>query len=168
MNPTVSQLIKYYNLSPHFEGGYYRETYRSTGSFTIGSDIRNYSTSILYLLSFGQKSRLHRIKSDEMWHYYSGNAPVSLVTIENNKLKITKLGHDIKDNQVSQAVVPGGIWFGAFIDSNDQGVYALLGCTVSPGFDVQDYQIPSKDDLKDMLDDPFDNERVLKYLWNSD
>lgn len=157
----VSKLIKHYQLSPHFEGGYFRETYRSTGNYIIDSLEKSYSTAILYLLSNGQKSRLHRIKSDEMWHYYSGDAPVNLVTIENNDLKITKLGHDIDKNQVAQIVVPAGIWFGAYVDDG----YALTGCTVSPGFDVKDYQVPTLDEILKILDHPSDNDlRLLKYL----
>lgn len=144
MNSAVSKLIEHYHLIPHFEGGYFRETYRSTGSF---SD-KSYSSAILYLLENGQKSRLHRIKSDEMWHYYTGNAPLELVMIENNRLKTIKLGHDIDQNQVVQAVVPAGVWFGAYIQKDG---YALMGCTVSPGFDVVDYEVMPKTELDNSL-----------------
>ena len=166
MNSDVNKLIKYHRLSPHFEGGHYRETYRSTGSLEINSNERSYCTSILYLLSCVQKSRLHRIKSDEMWHIYTGNTSVKLVTIEDGQVKITKLGVDINDNQVVQAVVPAGVWFGAFIDFHDNpDQYALMGCTVSPGFDVKDYEIPGEDEIKSLLGNASaDDARILEFL----
>jgi predicted cupin superfamily sugar epimerase len=147
----AEKLIDHYKLTPHYEGGYFRETYRSTGS-----------SAILYLLANGQKSRLHRLKSDEMWHYYTGNAPLNLVTIENNKLKIIQLGHDIDQNQVVQAVVPAGIWFGAYMESNG---YALMGCTVSPAFDIKNYQVISNEEIGNILHQPLEKDiSLVKYL----
>jgi predicted cupin superfamily sugar epimerase len=97
-----------------------------------------------------------------MWHYYTGNAPLNLVTIENNKLKTIKLGHNIDQNEVVQAIVPAGVWFGAYMESHG---YALMGCTVSPAFDIKDYQVISNEEIVSILDRPSEQDTSLvKYL----
>jgi uncharacterized protein len=120
------ELISFLNLKPlPQEGGHYRETYRAEGK--IGS--RCYSTAILYLLKKGEKSLFHKIRSDEVWHFYSGG-PLVVVELYANEVKQTLLGSDLFAGQTLQHVVPGGTWFGSF--PAPQTEYSLVGCTVAP------------------------------------
>ena len=126
---SIEELIETHQLLPHPEGGFYRETYRSACS-----------TGIFYLLSKGQKSSFHRIKSDEMWHFYGGDE-ISIVEINSNgAIKETFLN---KDNP--QYVVPANNWFGAYLPENSE--YAFTGCTVAPAFDFKDFEMGNKEKL---------------------
>ncbi len=146
---SAQQLIETLRLEPHPEGGYYRETYRSKDSipqealaeYYTGS--RACSTAIYYLLPTGSRSRFHRLKSDEFWHFYLGD-PVTLVLLHPNRpaqesLETIVLGHDLVGGQEVQVLIPAGCWFGAF--PNEGSRYSLVGCTVSPGFDFGDFEI---------------------------
>lgn len=110
-----------FNLLPHPEGGYYKETYRGQDSCCTG---------IFYLLGEGQQSKLHKINSDEMWHFYKGD-PLILVIVNDSKLTQITLGNDFEAGHECQYVVKAGDWFGAFTPSGSK--YSLVGCTVSPG-----------------------------------
>ena len=126
---TAQDWIKALRLAKHPEGGYYRETYRSTA--TIGD--RAVSTAIYFLLPAGEVSALHRIKSDELWHFYGGNS----LTIHSIAGRYSTIELSA-DNP--QAVVPAGNWFGATVETG----YALVGCTVAPGFDFRDFEIADR------------------------
>lgn len=151
MPASIDSLVKLYDLKPHPEGGFFKETYRSpfkilktdNSHFT---DARNISTAIFFLLPAGTKSHLHRIKSDEIWHFYLGG-PMKLVQIFEDGREIqTLLGQDIHQGQILQHCVPAGCWFGGFpLPSSD---YSFVGCTVAPGFDFRDFEMASKKDLK--------------------
>lgn len=150
MTTRAQEIIKTLNLRPHPEGGYFSETYRSTKTipgkkeeFPAG---RNHSTAIYYLLGSGDISRLHRIKSDEVWHHYEGSSVTIHVIHRNGLYTPLSLGCDLEAGQKPQQVVPAGAWFGATADQ--PGSYALCGCTVSPGFDFRDFEMA---DLSEML-----------------
>lgn len=154
-------LIQKFSLEPHPEGGYFKETYRSEdvvdcslfegGKRRFGRDDRtgqlkrNTSTGIYFLLPEGSRSCLHRIKSDEMWHFYLGG-PMCVVEIdEGGKLTETILGQDIVVGQVVQHVVPAGVWFGGYpLDGTD---YSFVGCTVAPGFDFSDFELADRESM---------------------
>jgi hypothetical protein len=138
---TAADLVRKLNLQPHPEGGYFRETYRAAES--IGADAlprrfsgtRSISTAIYFLLEAGQCSHLHRIRSDEVWHFHAGD-PLDIVEIDAaGSLKTTRLGSDL----LFQHVVPAGVWFGA--TPAPGGRFALVGCTVAPGFDFADFEL---------------------------
>ena len=141
--------IESLNLLPHPEGGYYREIYRSEN--TIGksalpsgySGNRSVGTSIYYLLKSGQKSLLHRIKSDEIWHYYDGSPIVLFLIQDDGKYEEKLLGKDIAGGENPQIVIKGGTWFGAF-PKNDNS-FSLAGCTVHPGFDFEDFEMADRE-----------------------
>lgn len=141
----VDQLISELGLSPHPEGGYFKETYRSNLVIQTESGVRQASTGIYYLLENDDFSAFHRIKSDEMWHFYAGS-PLEVHSIdqEGNHLRRV-LGLDIANGQQPQFVVPSGHWFGSRIQ-NDTG-FSLVGCTVAPGFDFADFEIARAEDL---------------------
>lgn len=137
-------LIAQLQLQPHPEGGYFRETYRSNSLADFENiGVRNYSTCIYYLLTADTFSAFHRIKQDEIWHFYAGEAVnLHLISPEAEYVKLV-LGSDIVNNQVPQLVVPSGYWFAAQV----QSTYALVGCTVAPGFDFNDFELAKRDDL---------------------
>lgn len=135
----ADELIKHYNLLPHPEGGYFQETYKAKETFITERGERSASTGIFYLLKKGQGSKLHRIKSDEMWHFYEGDPLIVYEENEKGERKETVLGRDFKKGQKLQYVVPAGVWFGAYLPEGSE--FALVGCTVSPGFDFQDFEL---------------------------
>lgn len=142
-------LIHHLRLKPHPEGGYYSEVYRSKGVIktTDGSfpDQRNYSTSIYYLLGGKDISKLHRIRSDEIWHHYEGNSlTIHLIYPEGNYEKLL-LGKDLTAGQQPQHVVPAGCWFG--VTPVDSHGFTLAGCTVAPGFDFRDFEIADRNEM---------------------
>jgi len=137
------------DLAPHPEGGYFRETYRATESIGAAAlplnGARSISTAIYFLLEAGQCSHLHRIRSDEVWHFYAGD-PLIVVEIDAaGSLKTTRLGGDLGAGGVYQHVVPAGVWFGAI--PADGGRFSLVGCTVAPGFDFADLQLADREKL---------------------
>jgi predicted cupin superfamily sugar epimerase len=149
VHPEAQILVEKLGLLPHPEGGFFRETYRSQGIFPgLAADFpgsRNFSTAIYFMLTDGNFSALHRIRSDEVWHFYCGH-PVMIIEIsEEGKLKRTVLGPYIGENQVFQHTVPAGTWFGSRVMAG--GSWSLTGCTVAPGFQFIDFELASRDEL---------------------
>jgi predicted cupin superfamily sugar epimerase len=144
-------LISLYNLQPHPEGGFFKETYRDARiipahSLPEGfSGERNFSTAIYFLIPAGNKSSLHRIKSDEVWHFYLGDSLVLVQISPQGDVKKTILGQNVKNDQVVQHVVPAGDWFGAYPNLNSE--FSFVGCTVAPGFNFSDFELGKKDEL---------------------
>lgn len=149
---SLDALIKKLELQPHPEGGYYKETYRSQDIITkdalpeIFNGNRNHSTGIYYLLEDKDFSAFHRINQDEMWHFYKGGTLILTMISEEGELSTIKIGNDILNGEVPQAVVPKGYWFAAKVEKPES--YALLGCTVAPGFDFQDFELAESSKLK--------------------
>ncbi|MEM8847784.1 MAG: cupin domain-containing protein [Bacteroidota bacterium] len=147
----IQELIHRFNLEPHPEGCYFRETYRSNGHIESSAlpnayvGKRNYSTCIYFLLTSDTFSAFHRIKQDEIWHFYQGSSiRLHLISEEGEYTKVT-IGTDFESDQVPQFVVPGGFWFAAEVMEIDS--FSFVGCTVSPGFDFQDFELPSRKKL---------------------
>jgi predicted cupin superfamily sugar epimerase len=142
-------------LGKHPEGGYFRETYHSDVEFDVkGSGRRRASSAIYYLLEKGQFSAFHRIKSDEVWHFYAGS-PLAVHVIDGKGVDIIMLGGDPSKGQAHQAAVRAGLWFAA---SADRG-YSLVGCTVSPGFDYADWELG---DRKKLVEEYPEHRRVIE------
>ncbi len=143
----MNSLIKELNLQAHPEGGYYRETYRSMIlSEYSGLGRRNCSTGIYFLLTAGNFSAFHRIKQDEMWHFYLGS-PIELFELDANGMLIrTIVGNNISKGENPQYVVPGGNWFASRVLPGT-GSYSLAGCTVAPGFDFADFEMAKRLEL---------------------
>ena len=138
-------------MQPHVEGGYYREVYRSdllvpnTVLPPAFNGSRPVATSIYFLLEAGNFSSLHRIASDEVWHFYAGD-PINIFEIETDgALIVHTLGGEPEKDEQLQVVVRAGHWFGAALAPG--GSYALTGCTVSPGFDFQDFELADRHSL---------------------
>ena len=147
----AANLAQQLGLLPHPEGGWFRETYRA-GEAIDGSALprrfagtRSISTAIHFLLEAGQCSHLHRIKADEVWHFYAGD-PLIVVEIDGSGgLKTTPLGGDLAAGGVFQHVVPAGVWFGAVPAEGSR--FSLVGCTVAPGFDFADFELAARETL---------------------
>jgi predicted cupin superfamily sugar epimerase len=141
MSQRVKDLIEQLQLMPHPEGGYYKEVYRSGES--VHSDRagakRSAVTDIYFLLSEGQISRFHRVCHDEIWHFYEG-APLELLEIEPNPCQLNKMLLGIQDGTPHfKHCIAGNNWQAA----RSTGEYSLVGCTVAPGFDFQDFEFLS-------------------------
>lgn len=141
----VRMLIQKFGLQPHPEGGFYKETYRTKEMIkTKDGRTRNIGTAIYYLLEDDNKSHFHRLKSDELWFFHQGNT-LEIVLIEDEKLSTINLGNEVEKEEVAQTIIPANTWFAAKVKSGKG--YALVSCTVSPGFDFIDFEMGKKEDL---------------------
>jgi predicted cupin superfamily sugar epimerase len=148
----VRRWVEALGLEPHPEGGFFRETYRAPLVLpreAIGEGFggaRACSTAIYFLITAGNFSALHRIASDEAWHFHAGGA-LEIVTIaEDGTRHDLHLGLDVARGERPQHVVPAGAWFGSRLRHDDDG-YALVSCTVAPGFDFADFELATRDAL---------------------
>lgn len=143
MRYTARFWIEHLGLSRHVEGGSFKEIYRSpltTNIQTTSDDkTRNISTSIYFLLEKDQFSAFHRILSDEIWHFYTGDRLVIYEIDPAGKLTEHLLGNQPEKGESFQCVIKAGNWFASRIA--DGGEYALCGCTVAPGFDFRDFEL---------------------------
>lgn len=150
MHPEAQQWIVTLQLQPHPEGGYYRETYRSSQRL-MGCCLQAHegprvaATAIYFLLPGEEFSALHRLRSDEMWHFYAGSTLTLHIIDPEGNLSQVRLGAKVQDGETFQAVVPAGCWFGATVD--DPNGYALVGCTVAPGFEFEDFELGDRQQL---------------------
>jgi hypothetical protein len=144
-------IIKKLNLTEHPEGGYFKETYRSTGVISekeLGpsySGDRKYSTCIYFLLTSEKFSAFHKINQDEIWHFYKGTPLLLHIITKEGVYKTITIGNDFEKGEVPQYVVKGGDWFAAEVIEKE--AYALVGCTVAPGFDFADFVLPERKEL---------------------
>lgn len=138
---TALRIIEHLGLKAHpLEGGFFLETYRSADS-SCRPD-RSASTAIYYLLTPDTFSEMHRVATDEVFHFYAGG-PVTMLQLAPGQCRRITLGPDVLAGQQPQVVVPRGVWQGSFL--NPGGEYALLGATVAPGFDYADYESGQRD-----------------------
>jgi predicted cupin superfamily sugar epimerase len=146
-------LIRTLNLKPHPEGGFYAETYRSAEGIAAAGlpprygGARAFSTAIYYLLTADSFSALHRLKSDEVFHFYLGDPVEMLVLPAAGGGCVLNVGAELGRGEQPQAVIPAGAWQGARLRPG--GVHALLGCTVAPGFDFADFEAGGRRELRD-------------------
>jgi predicted cupin superfamily sugar epimerase len=155
VNNSLENLISQFNLEPHPEGGYFRETYRSKVEIPKGildgrfNGIRNCSTCIYFLLTSNNFSAFHKINQDEIWHFYDGS-PIRLHIISECGVYTNQLiGIDIKNGQLPQFVVEGGSWFAAEVEYPD--AFSFVGCTVAPGFSFDDFELGIQNELIKMF-----------------
>lgn len=145
--------IERLDLRPHPEGGYFRETYRAAETIAgtalparfVGA--RPFATAIYFLITRDAFSAFHRIRSDELWHFYAGGA-VTLAILDadgTGRLTTASLGRDPARGESPQVVIPAGAWFAAEVASS--GSFALVGCTVAPGFDFADFELADRASL---------------------
>ncbi|HTQ64934.1 MAG TPA: cupin domain-containing protein [Puia sp.] len=148
MKENAAYWIKKLELTKHVEGGYFKENYRS--DLLIAKEHlpesfhgnRPASTSIYFLLEKEQFSALHRIASDEIWHFYVGDCITIYEFKEDGHLTEHHLGNDPEKNESFQVLINAGSWFGAKLKNG--GEYALVGCTVAPGFDFAEFEMAER------------------------
>ncbi len=149
----ASYWIENLHLSRHPEGGYFRQTFRSKES--LGKEhlperfrgARVFSTAIYYLLPGNEVSRFHRLKADEVWHFHAGSALTLYVIDHSGCLTQRKLGGNFERGETLQVAIEAGCWFGALVD--DPRSYSLVGCTVAPGFDYDDFELADRESLSE-------------------
>ncbi|PYQ62269.1 MAG: cupin [Acidobacteria bacterium] len=131
---TAEEVVELLGLQPHPEGGFYRETFRAPAP----DGVRAPSTAIYYLLRAGDVSAWHRVvDADEVWHHYAG-APLELVLSPDGRERTSvRLGPGLAAGERPQAVVPAGVWQAA----RPLGGWALVGCTVAPGFEFSSFEM---------------------------
>jgi predicted cupin superfamily sugar epimerase len=138
--------IRALDMARHPEGGWFAESYRAAGTIPAGAlpeqftGPRSFCTAIHFLLEQGDFSGLHRLQSDEMWHFYTGDPLAVHVIAPDGGYRRILLGNSPERGECFQAVVPAGCWFGA----EPSGSYTLVGCTVAPGFDFADFEMAGR------------------------
>jgi predicted cupin superfamily sugar epimerase len=149
---TADEIIALLNLKPHpEEGGFYAEIYRSEELIPKAAlparyqGARTFGTAIYYLLTPATFSAMHRLQSDEVFHFYLGDPVEMLQLAPDGSGKIVALGTDLQAGMQPQIVVPRGVWQGSRLRTG--GKFALLGCTVAPGFEFADYEHGRRDEL---------------------
>lgn len=161
----IDQLIKHYKLQPHPEGGWYSQSYKSHEH--IAADAlpgrfkgeRVFSTAIYFLLEKGNFSAFHRIKSDECWHFYAGDSLLIFIIHQSGELNIISLGNDLEKGQAFQHVVPANCWFASRPAPGSE--YCFVGCTVSPGFEFEDFEMADANGLANTYPQ---HESIIKEL----
>ncbi len=146
MKLTVDRVIKLLGLIPlDFEGGYYRETYRSNEEIPQKilperyNSCKSFGTAIYYLLSSELRSVMHRVPTDEIFHFYLGDPVEMLLLYEDRTAEIKYLGTDIENGHYPQVIEPKNTWQGSRMKKG--GEFALMGTTLAPGFDFPDLEI---------------------------
>jgi uncharacterized protein len=145
MKPKAEDIIQLYRLRPLLiEGGDFREIYRSDTVLSTDLGPRSAYTHIYYLLKQGEMSKLHRMRSDELWHFYSGD-PITIVDISPDGTLKEKILSSVFPDQRCEYLFHKGHWFGAYL--NPKSEWAFLGCTVSPGFEYTDFEVGNREQL---------------------
>lgn len=151
MEDSAQDWIRRLQLKQHPEGGYFLQTYESGERIEAGhlpgrfGGSRAFSSAIYYLLAGDDFSAFHRIKSDEIWHFYAGACLALYVLDFDGTLSVRKLGRNFEEGERFQTVVPAGCWFAA--RPLDPKSYSLVGCTVAPAFAFEDFHLARRDDL---------------------
>lgn len=147
----IKELIHKFDLQPHPEGGWYKQTYKSEERIPsealpgrFGGD-RTFGTAIYFLLEQGNFSAFHRIRSDECWHFYDGDALLIYVIFPGGELEIVSLGKNLEKGESFQYVVPANCWFASRPAPGSE--YCFVGCTVSPGFEFEDLDLANAGEL---------------------
>ena len=149
MHQKARAYIKKLQLKKHPEGGYYREVYRSAEKILPDrlpqryKSNRNFSTSIYFLLEGNQFSAFHKLKSDELWHFYDGSDLKVYIINPNGDLTVSNLGRS--SDAEFQIIIEKKCWFAAEVE--DKNSFSLFGCTVAPGFDFEDFKLGRREFL---------------------
>lgn len=158
----IKDIVNKLGLEVHQEGGFYKKTLVSDIGVNTPhcDDVRSALSSIYFMITSDQFSAFHYMKSDEVWHFYSGS-PITLYIInQRGELREEIVGDEILyDNAKFQVLVPAGNWFAASVDIPNS--YSLVGCDVAPGFDFRDYQLAKRDELCKKF--PAHSELIKKY-----
>lgn len=142
-------------LTPHPEGGYFREVYRSNdfikheGLPERYKSSRVFGTSIYFLLEGNQFSTFHKLESDETWHFYDGCSITIHMINYNGDYSFVRLGKSEDENEVLQFTIPRNTWFAAAPEKSES--FSLVGCSVYPGFDFEDFEMGNQKELTELF-----------------
>lgn len=159
MTKDIHYWVNYLKLSQHPEGGFFKETYRSEHVFTPEgyTGERSVSTSIYYMLGQNDFSSFHKLKSDEIWHYYFGDTARLHMIDSEGKYQIRDVGPNPEAGEAFQVLIPANTWFVA----ETLGEYSLVGCTVAPGFDFTDFNLSGRETMLELF--PKHREIILRF-----
>lgn len=157
---TKEEWIEELALEPHVEGGYFRQTYKAveTVELPVGR-IRSLSTSILFLLTNQNPSHFHLLSSDEIWYYHFGHALTVHMIHPNGTYEAVEIGPG--EGQKLQFTVPAGVVFGSTIESDNEEDFAIVSCSVIPGFEYEDFILYTQDEL---LEKYAEHEEIIRRL----
>ncbi|OFS99838.1 cupin domain-containing protein [Granulicatella sp. HMSC31F03] len=157
---TKEEWIEELALEPHVEGGYFRQTYKAveTVELPVGR-IRSLSTSILFLLTNQNPSHFHLLSSDEIWYYHFGHALTVHMIHPNGTYEAVEIGPG--EGQKLQFTVPAGVVFGSTIESDNEEDFAIVSCSVTPGFEYEDFILYTQDEL---LENYAEHEEIIRRL----
>lgn len=165
MPQNAQYFIDQLGLIPHPEGGYYRETYRSEEIFSQDKLPERYPserchvTSIYFLLESKEFSTFHRLRTTELWHFHTGTTlELHIIDAEGN-LTTQYIGSDIANGELLQTVIPARSWFAIRVVAPDS--FALIGCTVAPGFEFEDFELAKREDM--VKEFPQHKELITKF-----
>ncbi|MCU0388580.1 MAG: cupin domain-containing protein [Chitinophagaceae bacterium] len=163
--PMVAQdFIEALNMKPHPEGGFYAETYRHPEMVVLDNGRkRNLSTTIFFLLKGTDRSHFHRLSSDEIWFFHAGET-IELIMLQNGKSVSYIIGNNITDGALPQLLIPANTWFAAHLPSRKN--FALVSCTVTPGFDFADFELATLNQLLEegyLITDEMKNFIIREY-----
>ncbi|GGE17583.1 cupin domain-containing protein [Psychroflexus salis] len=161
MHNKADYIIQKLGLQKHPEGGYFKETYRSNKNVFV-EDLdgkRNFSTCIYFLITNEAYSAFHKVSQDEIWHFYEGSCIHLHLISPDGTFRMQKIGNAWNAGELPQFVVPAQTWFAAEVIQTK--AYALVGCTVSPGFDFKDFQLADK---KQLLEEYPEHEQIIDRL----
>jgi predicted cupin superfamily sugar epimerase len=152
---TPPEIIELLGLQPlPVEGGYFGETYRAAETLPAttlperyGASPRSLGTAIYYFLHAGHVSSLHRLRTDEVYHFYLGRTVELLLLYPDGSAETRRLGTDLAAGERPQSVVPAGVWQGLRLAEAAPDGFALLGTTMAPGFDPDDFELGSRSPL---------------------
>jgi predicted cupin superfamily sugar epimerase len=159
---TAEQIIDKLRLEKHPEGGFYKETYRAEKVISLDDGrVRNAGTAIYYLLKDTDKSHFHKVSSDELWLFHQGQ-PLEIVIITADGKTVTKiLGNRLDLDEEPQVIIKANTWFAARV--KDEKGFALVTCTVAPGFDFDDFELGKKEQLAKRF--PNSKNEIEKLSW---
>lgn len=168
-NKGFNYFIDKLNLKKHPEGGYYLEIYKDEGIIKKDNlnlknfdNDRKYSTSIYYLLNKDDYSSFHKIKSDELWHYYYGNTCIKIYEIKHDgNIILHRLGKNLCEGESFFCYINKKSWFSAELENKEDNNFVLCGCTVSPEFEFNDFEIGS---YKNLSKEYPQHKKILKRL----
>ncbi|MEK5233949.1 cupin domain-containing protein [Lysinibacillus sp. FSL K6-0232] len=145
MKYSAQYFIEQLNLTEHPEGGYYKSSFRASDEIAIRAVQRPIYTSIYFLLRSQDISHLHRLQSDELWYYHAGSPLTVHMIFPDGTYEAKKLGLNIEAGEVPQIAVPKNTIFGSSVD--EAQTFSLVGCMVAPGFDFEDFELFTQEEL---------------------
>lgn len=162
------EIIKKLDMTPHPEGGYYKEIYRTDKIANLIIDTkpvnRSFATSIYFLLEGEQFSSFHKLRSDELWYYHAGSAARVHIIEPDGNYSFKDVGFDLENDVEPQIIIKANCWFASEV--LDKNSYSLVGCMVAPGFDFADFELAERKQLVELF--PDHKEIITKFTREND